>query len=137
MKKSILVAAITVLALVGISSASAQMVDIGSGQMSQSEFNALKSMVQRQHTGSVALISTPLARLEQYGPVEMTRADFMALRNKVAGRSVVVGTTPELKPVQMVNIGTGEMSMDEFLTLKRIVENTDAFSVKHLAAMLQ
>jgi hypothetical protein len=135
MKKSILAAAITIMTLVGISSASAQMVDIGSGQMEQSEFNALKSMVQGQQTGSASVISTPLARLERYGPVEMTRDDFVALRDKVTGRNIMVETSPEIKPVQMVNIGTGEMPMDEFMTLKRMIENTDAFNMEHLAAI--
>ena len=85
MKKLTLI--IVVLALGAVTQASAEMVDIGLGQMEQSEFVALKAMVQGRQPDVVRALSTPLDRPERYGMVEMVRADFEALRDKVAGRS--------------------------------------------------
>jgi len=132
MKK--LTLAIAVLVLAATTQASAEMVDIGLGQMERSEFVALQAMVQGRQPDVVPAISTPLDRPERYGPVEMARADFEALRDKVAGRSASVDVRPAAKAVQMVNIGTGEMPMDEFIALKNIVEGTDIFKWDHLAA---
>ncbi|MBC2711111.1 MAG: hypothetical protein HGJ94_08975 [Desulfosarcina sp.] len=135
MKKMTMIVAIVVVALVGFNSASAEMVNIGLGQMEQSEFVALKAMVQGGQTDTVPALSTPLDRPERYGMVEMARADFEALRDKVAGRSVSVDEKPAVKAVQMVNIGTGEMPMDEFVALKRMVEGTGVFKFDCLAAV--
>ncbi|MCB2145966.1 MAG: hypothetical protein KQI81_05780 [Deltaproteobacteria bacterium] len=132
MKK--LTLAIVVLALVTVTQASADMVDIGLGQMEQSEFIALQAMVRGRQPDVVPAISTPLDRPERYGPVEMVRADFEALRDKVAGRSASTDTRPAAKAVQMVNIGTGEMPMDEFIALKNIVKGTGIFKWDHLAS---
>lgn len=136
MKKSIVAAAIAVMVFAGVSIASAQMVDIGTGQMTHSEFMALKSKVQGQQSDSSAAVSTPIHRPERYGMVEMARADFEALRDTVAGRNVIVEAKPKIKPVQMVNIGTGEMPLKDFIALKKMVEKRDAFILDHLAAIL-
>jgi hypothetical protein len=64
----------------------------------------------------------------------MARADFEVLRDKVSGRSVGVDVKPTVKAVHMVNIGTGEMPMDEFIALKKMVEGTDIFKLEPLAA---
>ncbi len=135
MKK--LTLAIVVMAVVGFNSASAEMVDIGLGQMERSEFVALKAMVQGRQTANVPALATPINRPERYGLVEMDRADFEALRDKVAGRSVEVAAQPGLKAVaRMVNIGTGEMPLDEFIALKRMVqEGTTVFRFDHFAAV--
>lgn len=131
MKK--LTMAFVVLAFVTVNRASAEMVDIGLGEMEQSEFIALKAMVQGQQPDSAPVISTPIDRPERYGMVEMARADIEALRDKMAGRSVSVDAGPAVKAVQMVNIGTGEMPMDEFIALKKMVGGTTIFKLDHLA----
>lgn len=136
MKNSILAAGVAIVVVMAVTSASAQMVDIGTGQMAHSEFMALKSMVQGNQSSSSAAVSTPLYRPERYGMVEMARADFEALRDKVAGRSVIVEAKSKIKPVQMVNIGTGEMPLDDFIALKKMVEKRDAFILDHLVAIL-
>ncbi|MFO7716303.1 hypothetical protein [Desulfosarcina sp.] len=136
MKKVCVAAALGVMVVMGFNPASAQMVDIGSGQMEQSEFLALKAMVQGPRTHAAAAISTPLGRQERYGMVEMTRMDFEALRDKVAGRSVSMDEKPSgIAAVQMVNIGTGEMPADEFIALKRMVEGAQIVTFEHLAAL--
>jgi hypothetical protein len=131
MKK--LTLAFVVLAFVTVNRASAEMVDIGLGEMEQSEFIALKAMVQGQQPDSVPVLSTPIDRPERYGMVEMARADIEALRDKMSGRSVSVDAGPAVKAVQMVNIGTGEMPMDEFIALKNMVDGTTSFKLDHLA----
>jgi hypothetical protein len=125
--------ALVVLAIVAVNHASAEMVDIGSGQMEQSEFILLKEMVQKGQPDFAPTRSTPLYRPERYGMVEMARTDFEALRDKVAGRSASVYARPGGKAVQMISIGTGEMPMDEFIALKSMVEGTDIFKLDHLA----
>lgn len=133
MKKLALV--FVVLAFVAVNGASAEMVDIGLGEMEQSELITLKAMIQGRQPDTVPVHSTPLDRLEQYGMAAMTRADFQALRDKMAGRNVGVDARSAAKPVRMVNIGTGEMPMDEFIALKNMVEGTDFLSLDHLAAV--
>lgn len=96
--------------------------------------NTLLSMIRGQQPNYVPAVSTPLDRPQRYGLVEMARADFQALRDKVAGRSASVDTRPAVTTVQMINIGTGEMPMDEFIALKNMVEGTDIFGLYHLAA---
>ena len=135
MKKLTMIVAIVVMASVGAINVSAEMVNIGLGQMEQSEFVALKAMVQGRQTGTVPALSTPLDHPERYGMVEMAHADFEALRDKVADRSVSVDEKPAVKAVQMVNIGTGEMPMEEFTALKRMVEGTGVFKFDCLAAV--
>lgn len=132
MKK--LAMALAIMVMVGVNSAAAEMVDIGSGQMEQAEFASLKAMVQGRPTAKGPAISTPLAHPEPYGMVEMTRADFETLRDKVAGLGVGVAGRPAVKAVQMVNIGTGEMPRDEFIALKHMVEGGDVIELDYLAA---
>ena len=131
MKKLFL--AIVILVLVAVNPASAEMVDIGSGQMEQTEFIALKAMVQGRQPDVAPVLSTPINRPERYGMVEMAQSDFEALRDKVAGRNVSVDARPAAKAVQMVSIGTGEMPVDEFIALKKLVKGTDFFKLDHLA----
>ena len=126
--------AILIMAMVAVNHASAEMVDIGTGQMEPSEFIALKAMVRGRQPEYVPAVSTPLDRPERCGLVEMAHADFQALHDKVAGRSASVDTAPVVKTVQMINIGTGEMPMDEFIALKNMVEGADIFGRYHLAA---
>jgi hypothetical protein len=99
----------------------ADSVDIGLGQMQQSEFVALKMMVQGRQTDPRTAVSTPCVRLERYGLIAMTRADFEILRDIVAGRMVSVEREPTLKSIQMVDIGTGQMPLNEFRKLKRMI----------------
>jgi hypothetical protein len=137
MKKSIVAVAIAIIGIMGVSSVSAQMVDIGTGQMEPSEFMALKAMVQGQPVVSGPQISTPLASLERYGMVEIPSADIEAIRNKMTGRNDdTVVAKPIAKPVQMVTIGTGEMPVDEFIALKKMVEKSEICNLDHLAARL-
>lgn len=134
MKKLTMAALIVFLAVVGLNHASAEMVDIGLGQMEQTEFLALKALVDGQPADNEPAVATPLERPEQYGMLEMSQADFEALRDAVGGRSNFGAATPETESVvQMVNIGTGEMPLDEFLALKRLVEEKDAFVFGRLA----
>ena len=125
--------AFAIMALVAANQVSAEMVDIGTGQMEQSEFIALKAMVQGRQPEYVLPLSTPRDRTERYGMVEMAREDFQALRDKVAGRSTRVDSRPAAKAAQMINIGTGEMPMDEFIALKNMVEGGHIFRLDHLA----
>ena len=122
--------------VMGIGSVAAEMVDIGTGQMEQSEFMALKAMVHGQPTDGVATVSTQLVRAEQYGLVEMSREDFDALRNKVAGRSDASYSVSEPKTaVEMVDIGTGEMPVDEFAALKSMIEGSGGLGFTDLAVL--
>lgn len=134
MKKLTMAALMVFLAVAGLNHASAEMVDIGLGQMEQTEFLALKALVDGQPSVNEPAVTTPLKRPEQYGMLEMSQADFEALRDAVDGRSNFGAATPETETVvQMVNIGTGEMPLDEFLVLKRLVEEKDAFVFGRLA----
>lgn len=128
--------AIMVMAFAAVSSAGAQMVDIGSGQMERSEFIALKAMVQGGKTVSGTVVYSPIVRPERYGMVEMAREEFEALRDQVFVRPVIVKAAPAVKTVRMVDIGTGEMPLDEFIVLKRMVEKTDAGMMGQLARVL-
>lgn len=111
--------------------ASAEMVNIGLGQMEQSEFMALKSLVQGTSTKKAMAITTPLKHSEQYGMMEMLPSEFETLRRVVAGRSDFGHkTSTTIKMAQMVDIGTGEMPLDEFTALKQMVGNGDGF-VRH------
>ena len=132
MKK--LTLAFVIMAIVAINQASAEIVDIGTGQMEQSEFILLKAMVNGRQTEIVPVRSTPLVRLERYGMVEMARTDFESLRDKVASGIASVDSRLAVKEVPMINIGTGEMPMDEFIALKNMVEGVDVFRLDHLAA---
>ena len=131
MKKLTLI--FVVLAFVTVNHASAEMVDIGLGEMEQSDFMALKAKVQGQPLDVVPVFATPLDRPQRYGMVEMTRADFTSLGDIMAGRSVGADDRPAVKAIQMVNIGTGEMPMDEFIALKNMVAGTTIFKLDHLA----
>ena len=131
MKKLILI--FVVLAFVTVNHASAEMVDIGLGEMEQSDFMALKAKVQGQPLDIVPVFATPLDPPQRYGMVEMTRADFTSLGDKMAGRRVTIDDRPAVKEIQMVNIGTGEMAMDEFIALKIMVEGIDIIRLEHLA----
>ncbi len=133
MKK--LTLAFVIMAMVTVNQASAEMVNIGTGQMEQSELIALKAMVEGRQTDIVPARSTPLVRPERYGMVEMDRTDFESLRDKVAGRSTSVDSRLAVKVVPMVNIGTGEMPMDEFIALKNMVAGMGIFRLDHLAAI--
>lgn len=120
--------------IMGFSTVSAEMVSIGLGQMEPSEFMALKAMVQGQPISGEAAVVTALEPPVRYGWVEMSPADFQYLRDSVAGRTNGRDTNSERTPsAKMVNIGTGEMPEDEFLGLKRMVQDNEGFLCKHLA----
>jgi hypothetical protein len=93
-------------------------------------------MVQGKTAVRGTVSSSPVVRPERYGMVEMTREEFDALRDQVFVRSAIVKAPPAVKSVRVVNIGTGEMPMDEFMALKRMVEKTDASVMGHLARLL-
>ena len=133
MKK--LTLAVVIMTVVAVNPASAEMVSIGTGQMEQSEFTSLKAMVEGRQTDIVPVCPTPLVRPERYGMVELAPTDFASLRDQVAGRGAGVDSRLAVKAVPMVNIGTGEMPMDEFIVLKNMVEGTALFSWGHLAAL--
>lgn len=135
MKKSVISLAIMVMAVAVVSSVQAQMVDIGSGQMDRSEFIALKAMVQGRDAVGGTGLSSPIVRPERYGMVEMAPEEFDALRDQMFVRPASVKARSAVKPVRMVNIGTGEMPMDEFIALKKMVGKTDS-RVKGLLANL-
>ena len=126
--------AFVIMAAMAVNPALAEMVNIGTGQMEQSEFITLKAMVEGRRTDIAPVRPTPLVRPERYGMVEMARSDFESLRDKVAGRDASVDSRLAVKAVPMVNIGTGEMPMDEFIALKNMVEGMDIFRFNHLAA---
>ena len=137
MKKAIMTITAAIIVLVGFNHALAETVDIGMGQMDRSEFLALKKMVQEGRTAVTPEITTPLVQVERYGPVEMSRADYDALRNTVAGIGGAEMPASIVTPsVRTVNIGTGAMPMDEFLALKRMVaQNPHVFVFNPLAAV--
>ena len=128
--------AVVCFALLGFSTVSAEMVNIGMGQMEQSEFMALKAMVQGHPLHGEATVSTPLEQPVRYGWVEMSPEDFQALRDSVAGRTNGPGASSEATPaVKMVNIGTGEMPEDEFAALKRMVRKSGRIVFDELATL--
>jgi hypothetical protein len=129
--------AVVCVALLGFSTVSAEMVNIGMGQMEQSEFMALKAMVQGQPVHGEAQVSTPLKQPVRYGWVDMSPEDFQALRDSVDGRTNGRGATSEATPaVKMVNIGTGEMPEDEFVALKRMVRKSGRIVFDGLATLV-
>ena len=137
MKKIIFATAMVFMLMVGIGNVAAQPVDIGTGQMDASEFAALKAMVQGKAAVPGEHVSTPAVPTEQYGELQMTPAEFQSLQNAVAGKeSGRDAIHSENVAVRMVDIGTGEMPMDEFIALKRMVEKTDSGMMGHLARVL-
>ena len=136
MKKISIAMAMALMVVMGVGSVEAEMVDIGTGQMEQSEYMDLRAMIQGRQADGEPAVSTPVARVEQYGLVELSQADFDALRNKVANRSDAATVAPRSKAViEMVDIGTGEMPMDEFAALKRMVEESNGPCCAHLATL--
>ena len=136
MKKMTTVMAIMVMVMMAAGNVAAEMVDIGMGQMDRSEFEALKAKVQGQPVQATPVVSTVRVHTENYGLVEMTPADFEALRNKVAGiedDQAPYHTASVATP--MVDIGTGEMSADDFAALKRMVKSSERFVFDKLAAL--
>lgn len=124
--------------VMGFCTVSAEMVSIGPGQMQQSEFMALKAMVQGQPISGVPAVVTTLDPPVRYGWVEMSPAEFQYLRDRVAGRTNGRETDSERTPApDMVSIGTGEMPEDEFLALKSMVEGNKGFLLNHLAGFQQ
>jgi hypothetical protein len=120
----------------GAGSALAEMVDIGTGRMDQTEFAALQAMMQGKPAASRPTVSTTPIRLEQYGDVALTPAEFNALRDRVAGRNAnrdVAGVSTT--EVQMVDIGTGQMPVEEFAALKRLMQGADRRLPDGLAAL--
>lgn len=136
MRKLALTTAMVFMIMAGANQASAEMVDIGTGQMEPSEFVALKAMVQGRPSDNAPTVVTHLENPDRYGLVEMSHADYESLRDKVAGHSDAGDAPHAMKVVvQKVNIGTGEMPIDEFLELKRMVSRADGFIFGHLAAI--
>ncbi len=132
MKKLISVA-VAYVVMAGFSAVSAEMVSIGMGQMAQSEFLTLKAMVQGKNITGGATVSSPVEPAVRYGWIEMVPEDFQALRDRVAGRADGRERDAEVTPaVNMVSIGTGEMPADEFLALKRMVQDNDSFLCNQL-----
>jgi hypothetical protein len=132
--KKLTAVAIVCAVMVGYSTVWAEMVSIGMGQMAQSEFLTLKAMVQGKTINGEATVSIPVEPAVRYGWVEMAPADFQALRDRVAGRADGREQDAEATPaLKMVRIGTGEMPEDEFLALKRTVQDNGGLLCKHLA----
>ena len=136
MKKMTIVMAMMGVVLIAAGNAAAGMVDIGTGQMESAEFEALKAMVNGQPNRAVPAVSTARAQTERYGMVEMSPADFETLRNKVAGmEDDRVPTRTASKATRMVDIGTGEMPVDDFAALKRMVMNSEQIVFDKLATL--
>ncbi len=115
----------------------ADMIDIGTGEMERSEFNALRAVMAGQRVTAGSVVSTPRVDTQRYGMIEMTVADFERLKDLVAGRAV----DPSLQHVDseaiaMVDIGTGEMPQDAFLALKEMIKGKDIKIFNQLAACL-
>jgi len=126
MKKAMIAIAVVSMVLVGFGSVSAQMVDIGTGQMEAADFIRLKAMVQGQPVVEAATVSTTRVPAERYGLLEMSSVDFEALRNKVAGIEDGRNSSPAATvAVRMVDIGTGEMPADEFAVLQHMIRKPD------------
>ena len=125
MKKIIFATAMVFMLMVGVGSVAAQPVDIGTGQVDASEFAALKAMVQGQAAVTGAHVMTPAVHEEQYGELQMTPAEFQSLQHAVAGKDSGRDAIHSGKDaVRTVDIGTGEMPVDEFCALKRMVEGS-------------
>lgn len=136
MKKIIFATAMVFMLMMGIGNVAAQPVDIGTGQMDASEFAALKAMVQGKTTVPANRVSTPAAHTEQYGELQMTPAAFQSLQNAVAGKGSGWDAAPaERTAVRMVDIGTGEMPVDEFCALKQMVEGSQTAIFDGLACL--
>jgi hypothetical protein len=136
MKKRTIVMAMMAVGLMATGNVFAGMVDIGTGQMESSEFEALKAIVQGRPNHAAPVVSTVRTQVESYGMVDMTPAEFEALRNKVLGieddRKLFHTTSMDR---QMVDIGTGAMPADEFAALKRMVQTSARKVSSGLAAM--
>ena len=118
----------------GASNSMAEMVNIGLGQMERSEFQTLKAMVQGQQPDKTVATRPPV-RVERYGLVEMSSADFQDLKNKMGRPAVALTDTPSAKSIRMVDIGTGRMPIEEFNALKRMVAGDQLIAWDHLAAI--
>ncbi|PID40978.1 MAG: hypothetical protein CR984_00435 [Proteobacteria bacterium] len=126
MKKMTTVMAMMVMVLMTAGNVAAEMVDIGMGQMERSKFEALKAVLQGHPIQGEKAVSTVRAKTENYGLLEMMPADFDALRDKVAGKEknpTPCQTASVATP--MVDIGTGEMPADDFVKLKRMVQDSE------------
>jgi hypothetical protein len=137
MKKMAIIGVSVVMVLLASGMAGADMVNIGTGQMERSEFDALKAMIQGRQTAAKPAVSTPSVNTERYGMVEMTVEAYESLRDQVAGRTVNVLRHPvNNRQMPMVDIGTGRMPQDEFLALKQMVEGKEESISNHLAVFL-
>ena len=136
MKNQTIAMAVMAMVLMVAGNVAADMVDIGTGQMERTEFEALKALVQRQPVAGNQGIATPLAHTEQYGLLAMTPADFEDLRHKVAGIETSRASSPTVQvATRMVDIGTGEMPADEFAALKRMVRKSGRIVFDKLATL--
>jgi hypothetical protein len=122
MKPTIALMTFVMVSLLAIGQAVAGMVDIGMGQMTQAEFDALKATVEGHAEANRPTVATPRPDTERYGMVEMTPADYESLRDKVAGNDTGSGAGPVTPQTRMVDIGMGEMPQAEFASLKQMVE---------------
>ena len=134
MKKAVFIMVAIFTIAFGTSSASAQMVDIGTGQIPTEEFSVLESMDSGRANATEALIAAPQPTTENYGMVRMDPAEYEALRDMVAGRPDFEARLGARKPVEMVNIGTGRMNKHEFTALRRMVTGRDRTPLKEMAS---
>jgi hypothetical protein len=137
MKKLATIAASVAMVLMAVAIGWADMVNIGTGEMESSEFEALKAMVAGHPPATEPVVSTPLVQPVRYGMVEMTVDAYESLRDQVAGAPAGLTHQPgAVQKAAMVDIGTGQMPRDEFMALKKMIENKDAFMSDHLAVFL-
>ena len=135
MKSMLTLAVATILVLLVMGNASAQMVDIGTGRMEKAEFLALGAMVRGEVVASQPVMPTPLKETERYGWIALPRDEFEALRDRIAGiHPTGEPTVGAARPAAMVDIGTGAMPREEFIALKQKVAGHRLRLVEWVAA---
>jgi len=101
------------------------------GRMNQAEFDTLRQMVNGSYQPSDSVTTEIRQNIHVAG---FNQTDVDDSRQAMAAGSIQRDATESVANNGMVDIGTGEMPMDDFIALKNMVEGTDIFGLYHLAA---
>ncbi len=117
--------------------AMAEMVDIGPGKMDRTDFDQIKAMVAGESVNTASPFDKSDAE-QVYGLLKMRPSDVENLKNRVSGNFVATDNNAAARPIELVSIGPGKMTSDDFYSLKRMVKckgnnSADPLNVAHLS----
>lgn len=103
--------------------AMAEMVDIGMGQMDKGDFEQIKAMVAGQVKSTDGHVTSNRDVEQVYGLVKMSPVDFDNMKKIVAGEFIFSPADGSSHPIELISIGPGKMTRDDFNGLKIMVED--------------